>query len=408
MNEKIQYWFYLQPYTFIFTGKHGLVVYNSISGYYLNIEDKTSKQLLEKIQKPENGYCIPITESEADNEMISALIREVRNSFSGDIIPFKGEDKNKKPFIVPPILRLYNNVDTIKKEGGQALGEVILRNINEVTFFLPGNCNKNCRNCHTYNKQFIHCSNFREQALNYDNYRRLFDNLDACGVNKVNFVINDFEDPIFKLIWSNRDINSFKKKYMFNVLNLTEEVISLFSPDDELVIYIDNIFPIEELSTFQSQMLHLNVHWTHIVEDESDMENIDFTENTSVVPFYNGKNIPFFEDNIYLTMDDLLESPVEKQTIFRRQALNENFFGKISVLPSGEAFSNLNKEPLGNLKEVPLGQVVYNEFDESKAWLLTRDTAEESCSECPNKYLCPSISNYELAIGKTDLCHMTP
>lgn len=107
-------------------------------------------------------------------------------------------------------------------------------------------------------------------------------------------------------------------------------------------------------------------------------------------------------------MDDLLESPIEKQTIFRRQALNENFFGKLFILPSGEAFSNMNGKPLGNLKNAPLGQVVYNEFNDSKSWLLTRDTNTGNCFECQNRYLCPSISNYEMVIGKTNLCHMGP
>ena len=408
MSEKIQYWFYLQPYTFIFNGKTGPVVYNSISGYYLKIVDEVSKELLHKLQQPENGYCIPITNAEANNEVVASLIDEIRNSFSGDIIPLSEEDICRKPFIVPPILRLYNSVDTIKKEGGQALGEVILRNLNEVTFFLPGHCNKNCRSCHKYNKQFIHCSNFEEQNLHYEDYLKLFNNLDACGVNKVNLVINDFRNPVFKLMWNNRHINSFKKKYILNALNLTDEVVSMFSPDDELSIYVNDSFSIEALNSLKDLTYNLNIRWIHIVEDEYDMEKIDFTGNTSIIPFYNDNNLSFFENNIYLTMDDLLESPIRKQTIFRRQALNENFFGKIFILPSGDAYSNLNKAPLGNLKEIPLGQIVYNEFDDSKAWLLTRDAAEESCAACANRYLCPSISNYELAIRKTNLCHMMP
>ena len=62
------------------------------------------------------------------------------------------------------------------------------------------------------------------------------------------------------------------------------------------------------------------IHSQFIIEDEKDMDRIDFSENTTIVPFFNKQNLAFFENNVYITMDDLLESPIEKQTIFRRQA----------------------------------------------------------------------------------------
>ena len=341
-------------------------------------------------------------------DVINSGQKRIENSFSGDIIPIYEQNSNKKPFIIPPILRLYNNMEAIKKEGGQTLGEVILRNVNEVTFYLPGDCDKKCINCYDYNKQFNHCCNYKEKTLGYNDYQKLFDNLDACGVNKVNLVVCDFKNAVFLEIWKNRSLNNFKKKFIFNIWNLTEKVISLFSDKDEFCIHVDNSYPIENLDKFKNLTGNLHIQWVHIIEDEKDMDRIDFSENTSIVPFFNKQNSDFFEKNIYLTMDDLLESPIEKQTIFRRQALNENFFGKLFILPSGEAFSNLNGEPLGNLKNVPLGQVVYNEFNDSKSWLLTRDNNTGDCFECQNRYLCPSISNYEMVIGKTNLCHMSP
>ncbi len=406
MNQKIQYLFYLQPYTFIFSGIKKMIVYNSVNGKYIEATNNAVKDILKELQIPDKGYCVTITKEQARNREIISWIRSIRNSFSGDIIPVSFVDK--KPFIIPPILRLYNNVEAIKKEGGQGLGEVILRNVNEVTFYLPGDCNKNCINCYDYNKQFNHCCNYKEKALVYNDYQSLFNNLDACGVNKVNFVINDFNNPIFQDIWENRGSNNFKKKYIFNIRNLSEEVISLFSVKDGLCIYVDNSYPTENLDKFKSLTVNLNIQWIHIIEDEKDMVRVDFSEKTSIVPFFNKQNLALFENNVYITMDDLLESPIEKQTIFRRQALNENFFGKIFILPSGEAFSNMNGESLGNLKKVPLGQVVYNEFNDSKSWLLTRDAKTGNCFECQNRYLCPSISNYEMVIGKTNLCHMSP
>ena len=409
MEKKIAYWLYLEPYTFIFAGREQLVVYNSINGQYLNVVDETCKNLLAELQVPENGYCIPVTEQQAKNKDIDPFIRTIKNSFSGDIIPFDPtkHSLNKKPFIVPPVLRLFNTVETIKAGGGLELGEVILRNLNEAVLFLPGHCDKKCAGCQDYYKQFYHCSNFEEKnTLNYTEYQKLLDNLDACGVNKVNLIVNDFDDPVFLEIWKKRNSNTFKKKFVFNMRNLSKEVIKMFSDTDELCVYVNNSFSIDKLNEMKEVMHNLNVLWIHIIEDEKNIEGIDLTGNISAVSFYNRQNLSFFEENIYLTLEDLLESPIDKQTIFRRQALNENFFGKLFILPSGEAYSNLNKEPLGNIKTDSLGQLVYNEFDNSKAWLLTRDSVSDNCSACQNRYLCPSISNYELVIGKNNLCHM--
>lgn len=52
-----------------------------------------------------------------------------------------------------------------------------------------------------------------------------------------------------------------------------------------------------------------------------------------------------------------------------------------------------------------LGEIVFNELENSKSWLLLRD--DGLCEKCENKYLCPSVSNYELVIGELDLCHIS-
>ena len=408
MEKKIAYWLYLEPYTFIFAGKERLAIYNSINGQYLDVANDTCKNLLTELQVPENGYCIPITEQQAKGKDIISFIHSIQNSFSGDIIPSDPAKlhPNKKPFIIPPILRLYNTVETIKAGGGQELGEVILRNLNEVTLFLPGNCDKKCAGCRDYYKQFNHCSNFQEKdTLNYKEYQRLLNNSDACGVNKVSLIINDFSNSVFLDIWKNRNSNTFKKKFVFSAQNLSKEVINMFSNTDELCVYVNNSFSTDKLNELKKLTRNLNIQWIYIIENEKDIEGADFTNNVSAVSFYNKQNLFFFEKNIYLTLEDLLESPIEKQTIFRRQALNENFFGKLFILPSGEAYSNLNKESLGNIKTDSLAQLIYNEFDNSRAWLRTRDSVDV-CSNCQNRYLCPSISNYELVIDKPNLCHI--
>lgn len=103
-------------------------------------------------------------------------------------------------------------------------------------------------------------------------------------------------------------------------------------------------------------------------------------------------------------MSDILDSTVSKQQIFRRQILNEFYFGKLIILPSGDTYANINLLPLGNILENSLASILLNEFENSTSWLKLRDG--EICGKCENRYLCPSISNYEFVIGKENLCHV--
>ena len=74
-------------------------------------------------------------------------------------------------------------------------------------------------------------------------------------------------------------------------------------------------------------------------------------------------------------------------------------------MPTGEVYSSLWSESLGNIREEKLKQLLYREFTERGVWLGTRSKVEP-CKDCVNRDLCPSISDYELVIGRHDLCHM--
>jgi pseudo-rSAM protein len=107
-----------------------------------------------------------------------------------------------------------------------------------------------------------------------------------------------------------------------------------------------------------------------------------------------------------MTSEDLTDVPVSKTTIFRRQVLNENFFGKLNILANGDVYSNMNHEPIGNAFEndLSINEIVFNEMYDGKNWFKIRN--EGVCKDCCNKYLCPSPSNYELACNKPNLCNI--
>ena len=122
-----------------------------------------------------------------------------------------------------------------------------------------------------------------------------------------------------------------------------------------------------------------------------------------MIPLYTDKNLLFFEKYVFNSLDDILEEPVSRKTVFRRQTLNENFFGKLTIFPDGEVYANLNFSPIGKYPQQSLKELAFKELTQPTAWFYLRDQSSP-CADCVNRYLCPSPSNYELVMNKANLC----
>jgi pseudo-rSAM protein len=82
------------------------------------------------------------------------------------------------------------------------------------------------------------------------------------------------------------------------------------------------------------------------------------------------------------------------------------FLGKLIVFPNGDVYANINFPSIGNLLEQKLTQIVYNEISNpSNAWFMTRDRVD-TCKQCINRYLCPSLSNYEITTKVHNMCYL--
>lgn len=128
-------------------------------------------------------------------------------------------------------------------------------------------------------------------------------------------------------------------------------------------------------------------------------------ENTGrsveLAPVYTGGNPDFFQQHIFTSKAELLSSGLSKQDIFTRMTLNINFFGKLTILPDGNIYSNLNDTPLGNLED-SLYEIIFKELDQGKNWLHVR--RKEPCDQCRFRWLCPPVSNYEYVLEQYNLC----
>lgn len=126
-------------------------------------------------------------------------------------------------------------------------------------------------------------------------------------------------------------------------------------------------------------------------------------KNTEITPAYNGENLAFFEENIYLTKEDLAGPNLDKREVFANQAINTNYFGKITIKSDGNIYANANMSPLGNIDN-SLKEILTKEMELGTSWFRVRNM--EPCNSCVYQWLCPSPSNYETEIGKPNLCHI--
>lgn len=123
-----------------------------------------------------------------------------------------------------------------------------------------------------------------------------------------------------------------------------------------------------------------------------------------IKPIYDGTNMTFFKEYVFLSKKDILSMPISIKNIFANQAINTYDFGKINIMSNGDVFANMNFLPIGNIYKDSVYDIVCKELNEGESWFRVRD--KEPCNRCVFQWLCPSPSDYEIAIGLTNLCHV--
>ena len=94
----------------------------------------------------------------------------------------------------------------------------------------------------------------------------------------------------------------------------------------------------------------------------------------------------------------------EIKDFFNRQSMNLYDFGKINIVSNGDVYANLNHPSIGNIYIDNIYEIVQKEIDEGLSWLRIRNQAP--CKDCAYQWLCPPPSNYEIIIGRPNLCHV--
>lgn len=410
--ENYTHWFYLESYTFLFYSKNQYVIYNTLNSTYIDcsLYGKTINTVLSILHNTNKTYCVGIYEYQLRDSQFTEFIKKIRNTFSGDIIK---NIRGIPPFISKPILRILHHPNNPKTKEYNLLGENALFHLHEVTFYLENqgfDLNPMYKDCY---KQFLYPTYTEKQKLSHAKYLEIIEQLSICQIDKINIIPATIEKKeLFPYLLSLSRQYSIKTQIILPYKKYNKEDLKqlLTNPQFSIMIMVHLPVDYEELNSYINLFNEYNITWSLIASNKNDViflskNNLGKFTNVDYIPWYTGDNMDFFKEYIYNDFKDIIEQKNTKQHIFRKQILNDNLFGKLTIFPTGEVYSNVNFPTIGNIQDQKLSEIVYSEIENYfKPWFFTRDYV--SCKNCVNKYLCPSISNYEIVANEYNMCYL--
>lgn len=387
MKEKTtDYWFAIEPYVVIGLTNQYTLLYNTLDGVTIESDKIEVINLLRESVYKDNHGVVLLTEERYFNNHIKAFIKELREKYMGDIIDValsKGKPIQLLPF--------YNFSDpdktdklSIYKMHSFSSERNILKNLLEINVHL----------------------NFETNAT------RLISFLESIPEGPtLNIIGNIGEVTNYDEIMSYLDHHHSPK----NIICSYKHLVALkhdFNNNFSYIISID--FPLDEQQLNRSRMILLSqdlpIEYVFEVSSLEDCQEVEALvealqiEKYQLNPVYTGENIRFFEENVFLSKEDILSTPITIKDFFSHQALNLYDFGKINVLPTGDVYANLKHPMLGNIYKENIYEIIQKEIDNGKSWFNIRNHAP--CNNCVYQWFCPSPSDYEIIIGRTNLCHI--
>ena len=380
-KETTNYWFKIEPYVHISIVNSNVLLYNTFDGSFIESKDIEIVKLLKETLLKENCGVVLLTAERYNLDNIRKFIMELRSKYMGDIIDI--ELSKSKPVQIMPFTSLVNTQELFKKQNFPT-GKKILEYLSEISIYVD------------YNTNIMDLNSFLKSLPNISTVNIIGNLKDVANYKELLLVLDQF--PSLKKITCNYS----------NVISLQPEFVNNFSYS----ILINYPIDISKWNYSRRLLLNQSIPFECIFEVTS-MDNYSqinkFIEEFGIEkhqlkPVYTGDNIDFFKENVFLTKDDILSTPLSISDFFINQSMNIFDFGKIAIMSNGDIYANVNYPILGNIHTHSIYEIISKELEEGRSWLRIRNQAP--CNTCLYQWFCPSPSNYEIAIGRPNLCHV--
>lgn len=377
-NNK-NYWFSFEPYVFITLKEKAALLYNTLDGKHIRVTDNDALTFIKRNLDKNNHGVVKVSSAEWNSKAVVDLIHEVREKYFGDL--YDRSFSKRKPIQFYPNLYLQDEVNKMKKFDPKITGRKIFSYLYQV---------------------LIDCESLSDKPLD-KLVKDVWFQVRSSELKKFSVKIHTLKQfqQLQKLCAENEELRSIWEWHI-NDANLFTELPEM---ERRTVLTIHHITKVDE-KVFKSINPNVIIHFKiHNEEEFKIVSNLIDTFKVAryhIEPEYNKENIHFFEEYVYLTQKDLFSSPISMQEIMRNQVLNSQDFGKLYINASRDVYANPLLPKISNLKENSIREIIHHEMTNGKSWLRVRN--KKPCNDCIYQWLCPSPSNYEILIGKNDLC----
>jgi pseudo-rSAM protein len=380
-KTKPDYWFTIEPYVYVSIANKGALLYNTLDGVTLESDKIGVIELLQEMLQEENCGVVFLKKETYEQKDINAFIRKLREKYIGDIIDVslsKG-----KPVQLLPFFNFLDKSEIYKNHNFSPFKN-ILKNLSEISIHVD----------HTTN--VTNLIPFLQSVPESITFNIIGNIGDVSDCNELLSFFNQHPSPKY-ILCSYTNITSLQPSF-----------------ENNFSYRISVRFPIDMQQWNHSMQILLNqtlpVEYVFDVLSDEDSQQVEQLvdrfriEKYRLNPVYTGDNISFFKENVFLTKDDILSTFMSIKDFFANQSMNIFDFGKINIMPNGDAYANINHPVLDNIYTHSIHEIVYKEMEEGKSWFRIRNQAP--CNDCVYQWLCPPPSNYEIAIGRPNLCHV--
>jgi pseudo-rSAM protein len=415
-------WFFLYPYVYVSVKKDMAIAFNTLTGKLLEFPGGSPiYKIIKRLHNDSNLYVIKIKSSQIDRQT-EAFINQIRNLFFGDIIDVSLS--TRKPIQFKPILNLQTTLEgiTIGNDKPKSLIQDDLPDyLSIMNLYINNDCKQSCTFCQGAYKQFLCCHKRkgRKTQLTQSDIIDLMNQVNNSSLHKLNIQGgNIFLHPTLEELV--RYLNSIPilKEYHFHYLNIqnrTDFFKLMEGSGNQITVTIHLPINTDELAAKVKIMaqykLKNKLGFQFAVQQEEDIKLAETMiaefklEKYQLTPFFNGENLDFFQDYVFLDRESILEGKPQMNDILEHTVLNRSDFKKLTVLSDKSVYANLNHPKAGKLGKDHIMKIIYNELHKGKSWTKVRKHANP-CKCCAYNALCPPICNYEYAIGRYDLCNI--
>ncbi|MBR8702997.1 TIGR04150 pseudo-rSAM protein [Porphyromonas levii] len=405
MKKKEMHWLFIQPSVFVHNYRTEMLLYNTKSGANLVTDNKWLIDLVKELYFPESLGVLSVDQDDIFDKLDQINISHL---FFGDFFGIIKKDSSTKPLNLLPILSLNQDLERNSNIPIEALNNLIQLNI-----YITNECNLGCNHCKDIHNQMYSCTKYIPNGiLPMEIFNKILSQCEFSNLSQVSLSGgNVFLHPYLEEMVSALNQKSIHVQIVTSITHYLDNVDrinkSVLCESNFLVIIDDSSIGL--LSFMKDRSKNRREVFIYIVSSEESLAKYNKLANEyeelelTPYPIYNGNNLDFLINNVYITTESVFNCKHDFRSIFCNQKINSNFYGSLIIFPDASVRSALNSKVIGNLEYEDLSKMIDQEIRKGNTWRLVRNK-QEPCKDCLFRDLCPPISDLEMCVERYDLC----